>query len=73
MSLSAGTIQTNVKDRHGKFNVAKMAWTFGHIFTTGGAHERTINRTELGIIQPLFPRPLSLLILLAYQYHVTAK
>jgi hypothetical protein len=45
--------ETNVIDWFCQFNVTKMTWTVGHIFTTGGTFQVAINGTQKWIQQPM--------------------
>ena len=52
-----------MEDGHCEFNMAKVTWTFLHVFTAGGAGIGAIDGAELGVVQAFLARALLLLVL----------
>ena len=52
-----------MEDWCGELDMTKVPWTLRHSFIAGGTLESSIYRSQVGIIQPAFPRLLFLLVL----------
>lgn len=51
-----------MEDWHCKLDVSKVSWTLGHVFVTGGALDRSVDRAKPGIGQTHMSWALILLV-----------